>query len=139
MSGTGGRAKPLNAKTRAALPVALRVLDDQVRYLEGALANEHPLVPQLRDEFAEQREGARPGARVVGLQAVGGAGMRSENCRLARANGWGSAGECPAEMAAKTPAVRERVSRVAAGGIRHGAADTPARVSVHYRPGEVVG
>jgi hypothetical protein len=33
---------------------------------------------------------------------------------LARANGWGSAGQCPATHAAKTPAVRESVSRVAA-------------------------
>ena len=36
---------------------------------------------------------------------------------LARVNGWGSAGQCPACQLAKTPAVRERVSRVAAAGI----------------------
>jgi hypothetical protein len=32
---------------------------------------------------------------------------------LARANGWGSAGQCPASGIAKTPAAREQVSRVA--------------------------
>lgn len=36
---------------------------------------------------------------------------------LARANGWGLAGQCPAFLFAKTPAVRERVCRVAAAGI----------------------
>lgn len=35
---------------------------------------------------------------------------------LTRANGWGSAGQCPALASAKTPAVRIRVSRVAAAG-----------------------
>ena len=34
---------------------------------------------------------------------------------LAQANGRGSAGECPARHCAKTPAVQERVIRVAAG------------------------
>ncbi len=34
---------------------------------------------------------------------------------LAQANGRGSAGECPARHSAKTPAVQERVIRVAAG------------------------
>lgn len=34
---------------------------------------------------------------------------------LARANGRGSAGQCPATTCAKTPAVRESVCRVAAG------------------------
>lgn len=34
--------------------------------------------------------------------------------RLARANGWGSAGQCPASYGAKTPAVRARVCRDAA-------------------------
>ncbi len=34
---------------------------------------------------------------------------------LARANGRGSAGQCPASHGAKTPALRESVSRVAAG------------------------
>lgn len=56
---------------------------------------------------------------------------------LARANGWGSAGECPASACAKTPAARERVSRVAAGSILAGAADFPTRVSA-FRPGEAV-
>ena len=35
---------------------------------------------------------------------------------LARANGWGSAGQCPAPLHAKTPAERKRVCRVAAAG-----------------------
>ena len=38
--------------------------------------------------------------------------------RLARANGWGSAGLCPAGHDAKKPAARTRVCRVA-GGVAH--------------------
>ena len=39
---------------------------------------------------------------------------------LARANGWGSAGECPASACAKTPAVREPA--ISPGGSAHAAA-----------------
>lgn len=42
----------------------------------------------------------------------------SEDTRLARANGWGSAGLCPAGHDAKKPAARTRVCRVA-GGVAH--------------------
>lgn len=61
--------------------------------------------------------------------------------RLARANGWGSAGSCPAGHDAKTPAVREQVCRVAAAGsgarqvARASARDTSARVSARQQAG----
>lgn len=40
--------------------------------------------------------------------------------RLARALGWGSAGECPGSSCPTTPAVRERVCRVAAAAEQGG-------------------
>ena len=40
--------------------------------------------------------------------------------RLTRANGWGSAGQCPAPSYAKTPAVRERVCHVVAAAEQGG-------------------
>lgn len=55
---------------------------------------------------------------------------------LARVNGWGSAGSCPACQLAKTPAVRERVSRVAAVG---DTGDNFARESVRAAAGGGVG
>lgn len=61
--------------------------------------------------------------------------------RLARVNGWGSAGSCPAGHDAKTPAVREQVCRVAAAGsgarqvARASARDTSARVSARQQAG----
>lgn len=51
------RAKPLNARTLAALPVGLVVWDDQITYLRNALQEKaYPLPPKLRASFSEQLE-----------------------------------------------------------------------------------
>lgn len=61
--------------------------------------------------------------------------------RLARANGWGSAGQCPAGHEAKTPAAGARVCRVAAAGsgagqvARASSRDTSAYVSPQQQAG----
>lgn len=56
------------------------------------------------------------------------------NHSLARANGWGSASECPAPQTAKTLAVQELVSRVAAasdeGASASGTARRPTRGAI---------
>ena len=54
--------------------------------------------------------------------------------RLARANGWGSAGQCPARLVAKTPAVRERVCRVAAAEAQLGVDFTRASAQARQEP-----
>lgn len=49
------RAKPLNARTREAMPAAVRVWDDQIAYLRHALEHrEHPLSGRLRESFNTQ-------------------------------------------------------------------------------------
>lgn len=53
------RAKPLNAHTRAALPVGIKVWDDQIAYLTEALNENartgYKLTPKIRMLFEEQR------------------------------------------------------------------------------------
>jgi len=54
-----------------------------------------------------------------------------ESSSLTQANGWGSAGECPASSSAKTPAAGARCYRVAGVAIRHGGDTLSLRVSLH--------
>lgn len=57
------------------------------------------------------------GTSVVSVGMVGACQRTSGGSsykRLARANGWGSAGQCPASSSAKTPAAWERVSHLVA-------------------------
>ena len=54
-------------------------------------------------------------ATVTRRASINAALVRIDETRLARANGWGLAGPCPANIAAKTPAAQAEVSRVAAG------------------------
>lgn len=60
---------------------------------------------------------AKVRAAIARAERIRAAGLRIEQNRqhhLARVNGWGSAGQCPASHSAKTPAVRESARRVAA-------------------------
>lgn len=52
---------------------------------------------------------------------------------LARANGWGSAGQCPAVHVAKTPAAWEQVSRVATAIGASSCGTTPTAVAGEVR------
>lgn len=66
------------------------------------------------------REDGRLGRRIRSLELAatveGGHRPRRAVSRLAQANGWGSAGQCPGTHGPKTPAVREQVSHVVAAG-----------------------
>ena len=54
------RAKPLNAKTLAALPTGLQVWADQIEYLNEALGDNarrgYTLPARLREQFTTQRD-----------------------------------------------------------------------------------
>lgn len=53
------RAKPLNARTLAALPAGVKVWDDQIAYLNDALTDTrgiYSLPAKLRAQFTEQRD-----------------------------------------------------------------------------------
>lgn len=79
----------------------------QPAYAYVAMAREasHALVFALRRNSAHLAAGAaRRRDRYISLARV----ALSEKS-LARANGWGSAGECPALTCAKTPAAGEQV------------------------------
>jgi len=58
--------------------------------------------------------------------------------RLAQANGWGSAGECPAPSGAKTPAAGAQCFHVVGVGTRHGDGTFSLCVNLQ-RPGGGVG
>jgi len=58
----------------------------------------------------------------------------SEDFSLAQANGWGSAGECPASSSTKTPAAGAQCFRVAGVGTWHGDGAISLCVSLQ-RPG----
>jgi hypothetical protein len=55
------------------------------------------------------------GRTAAAMRQLRGAVLRHMQQSPAQANGWGSAGQCPASHCAKTPAVGERCNRVAAG------------------------
>ncbi|TBV76839.1 hypothetical protein [Pseudoxanthomonas winnipegensis] len=62
------------------------------------------------------------------------AALATTELRLARANGWGLAGPCPARIAAKTPAAQAEVSRVAAGSAAVTASLTTPTCGLGRRP-----
>lgn len=79
--------------------------------------------------------------RIAAIQACASARRDSLNAalaitetRLARANGWGLAGLCPANIAAKTPAAQAEVSRVAAGSAAATASLTAPTCGLGRRP-----
>jgi hypothetical protein len=49
---TPARAKPLNANTLAALPEGVRVWNDQIEYLDSAIAT----TPSLKAHFTAKRD-----------------------------------------------------------------------------------
>lgn len=88
-----------------ALDEAVAALRYQATYLE------------LRLEAIQASAMIRRRALLAALTTI-------EEASLARANGWGSAGACPATTTAKTPAAGESVGRVAAGSAAASATQT---------------
>jgi len=75
-----------------------------------ATRNPHPTGSAAADAWWAGWDEGRSTAEIV-PSASG-----SFNTRLTRANGWGSAGQCPAPTYAKTPAIREQARHVVAAG-----------------------
>lgn len=120
----------------SALKPTWRLLWNQLRALHGQTANR-------RAEKLVLRFMARdwPAARIEALLArliERDHTTRGERHRhsLAQANGWGSAGQCPASHSAKTPAAREQVSHLVAAARKGG--DASACASAQRTPRGVI-
>ncbi|MBH1476273.1 hypothetical protein [Stenotrophomonas forensis] len=88
-----------------------------VYYSERSIDSAPPSVDGLEVEEIETIEATEPVQPFPSVEGLVVVELVVEHIEisLAQANGRGSAGECPARHSAKTPAVQERVIRVAAG------------------------
>ena len=93
-------------------------------------------LPNIFDELDECIALIRAMAAEADAACPKWSGTERRDTSLARANGWGSAGQCPAKTDAKTPAVHERGRRVAAA-TGSPPVVTPNHARVHQAAGGV--
>lgn len=113
----------------------MQMIHEHEKYVVNALQ-----AIEVRDE--DTREFFLGNRFVHGTSVAGGLGRTASLAteapftRLAQANGWGSAGQCPARHDAKTPAVRERACHVVAAA--GNGSDVLPRASAQGAPREAV-